>query len=157
MRLPGKIKGQGWHIPWYMRDPKHPNGPPVPVLIADADTGEIVNHNGNPAIVMWKVRARLFREGAYAADVVAAKITANQRDQILVGTGGCKVTSPLENAETVVTADKITWNTKASKIVAVGHAHVVRRPRNSSRDNPPITQEGGKITYDLARGEVSVQ
>src|SRR5438128_1754821 len=24
--LPGKLDGKGWHIPWFTRDPKDPNG-----------------------------------------------------------------------------------------------------------------------------------
>jgi hypothetical protein len=134
-----KVEGSGWYLPWYKRDPKHPDGPPIPVLIANAATGEITNHNSNPEIVMHHVQA--------------VRITANQEDQVIVGKGGCTVTSLLNPADTVLTADTITWDSGNTKFVAEGHAHVVRRPRNGV----PITQEGGKITYDLEKNTIDIE
>src|SRR5258705_8336032 len=80
-RLPGKIQGMGWHIPWYARDPKNPKGPTIPVLIADAVSGEITNQNDNPTIAMHQMRAKLFRDGQYIADVEADQVTADQRNR----------------------------------------------------------------------------
>ncbi len=149
----GKVNGRGWHLPWYRRDPMHPNGPPIPVLIAEAQTGEMTRRNGNPEIVMRNVQARLYQKGIYAADVHAAKIRANQQDSKVYASGGCRVNSILNPADTVLTADRITWETQNTRFVAEGNARVERRPRNG---DVPITQEGGKIVYDLEHNTVSV-
>ena len=58
LELLGAVKGRGWHLPWYERDPKNPKGPPIPMLIADAASGEIARRNGEPEIVMRRVHAR---------------------------------------------------------------------------------------------------
>lgn len=149
----GKVKGSGWYLPWYARDPKHPNGPPIPVLIANADTGEITNHNDNPVIVLHRVHAKLYQKGQHAANVVAAQVTANQQDQVIVGKGGCTVTSLLNPADTVLTADTITWDSDNTKFIAQGHARVVRRPLHGV----PMTHEGGKIIYDLEKNTIDVE
>ena len=153
MQQIGKVEGSGWYIPWYKRNPQNPNGPPIPVLIANAETGEIINHKNNPEIVMHRVRARLYQNGQHAANVVAAHVTANQQSQGIVGRGGCTVTSLLNPADTVLTADKITWDAGNTKFIAQGHAHVIRRPLHGV----PITQEGGKITYNLEKNTIDIE
>jgi hypothetical protein len=153
LELIGKVKGSRWHVPWYTRDPKHPNGPPIPVLIAEAATGEIARRNGSPEIVMRKVHARIFQKGVHAADLDAGKVRANQQEKRVFASGGCKVVSVLNPADTVVTADRITWDAANAQFVAEGHAHVVRTPRDGGL---PISQEGGRIIYDLAHNTVTV-
>src|SRR5689334_12779162 len=101
----GKVSGKGWYLPYYIQDPKRPNGPPMPVFIAEAKTGEILRKAGNPEIVMHEVQARLFQQGRYAADVRAARIRANQQDRQVYATGGCTVRSLINPADTVLTAD----------------------------------------------------
>jgi hypothetical protein len=153
LELVGKVNGSGWHLPWYIRDPKNPNGPPIPVLVADAETGEITKRNNNPEIVMHQVKARLYQKGVHAANIDAAKIRANQRDKKVFASGGCTVNSLVNPADTVLTADRITWDSSNTQFVAEGHAHVERRPANGGL---PIVQEGGTIVYDLERNLVTV-
>ena len=62
--------------------------------------------------------------------------------------------SLLNPADTVLTADRITWDAKNTKFVAEGHARVERRPRNGG---VPVTQEGGTIVYDMEHNTVTVQ
>jgi len=151
--LVGKVNGRGWYLPWYTRDPKKPNGPPIPVLIAEAETGEITKHNDNPEIVMRHVHARIYQKGVHSANVEAAKIRANQLERTVFASGGCTVTSLLNPTDTVLTADRITWDTENTRFVAEGHAHVERRPRDGGT---PITQSGGKIVYDTEKNTVTV-
>jgi hypothetical protein len=151
--LPGAIQGHGWHIPWMIRDPRHPNGPALPVLIADAQFGAITDRNGNPTVVLEHARAQLFHDGRHVADVQAAQITADQRRRVLTGTGGCMLKSvPTPESATVITADTISWDTRSNRIVAYGHAHV-----EGKRKKIPFSSTGGRITYDMARDEVRVE
>ncbi len=157
LALPGQVSGTGWHIPWRVRDPKHPDGPPIPVLIADASTGTVTNENDNPTVVLQAARAQLFREGVHAADIEAARISADQRHRVVKGAGGCTVRSagaPPDDpsAYTVLTADTVSWDTRTNKIVAVGNAHVSGR-----RHRTDFTHSGGCITFDMARDEVEVE
>ena len=151
--LIGKVNGRGWYLPWYTRDPKRPNGPPIPVLIAEAETGEITKHNDNPEIVMRRVHARLFQKGLHTANVDAAKIRSNQEEQVIYGSGGCTIKSLLNPADTVLTADRITWDTGNTRFIAEGHAHVVRKPQDGGL---PISQEGGKFVYDMEKNTVTI-
>src|SRR4051812_17146411 len=75
-QLPGEVTGFGLHIPWVKRDPEHPNGPPVPVLIADAKSGVLTNDEENPTVLLRDARVRLFRNGKPAATIDAPQITA---------------------------------------------------------------------------------
>ncbi len=153
-RLPGRVVGAGWHIPWRVRDPKHPNGPGLPVLIADAETGEILNSDANPTVQLGNARVKLFRNGLPTADVDAPQLTANQHDRIVIGTGGVRVNSLADPPDTVVTADKITWDTRTNVIVAVGNARVVRTPKAGGA---ALSQSGGRITFDTALKEFVVE
>lgn len=150
----GKLQGRGWYLPWYKRDPNNPKGKPIPVLIAEAETGEITKHGENPEIVMHRVHARLFQKGVHAANIEAATVRADQQAEKVVATGACRVVSLINPADTVLTADRITWYTANTRFVAEGHALVVRRPRDGGI---PITQEGGTIVYDLEHNTVTVQ
>lgn len=140
--LTGEVSGTNWHIPWTIRDAK---GRTVPALIADARQGEMNNLDDGYSMRLNGVKAKLFRDGVHTADIVAAQVDANSDDHMIIGTGGVRVTSLTSPPDTVVTADKITWDLNSSKMVAVGHALVTQRPRNGGI---PITQTGGRITFD---------
>ena len=144
LELPGRVSGKGWHIPWRMRDPKNPNGPPIPVLIADARSGVLTNDEENPTVLLRDVRARLYRNGKHTADIAAPEVTANQKERRIVGRGGVTFVSITNPPDTVVTADQITWDTKQSKVVAEGHARVTRRHKDGQTD----TTTGSRITFD---------
>ena len=151
--LVGKVNGRGWYLPWYKRDPKRMDGPLIPVLLAEAETGEITRHTDNPEIVMHHVQAKLFQKGIHAANIRAGTVRADQQAEKVFATGGCRVVSLVNPADTVLTADKITWESANSRFVAEGHARVARRPRNGGA---AITQEGGKIVYDLEHNTVTI-
>jgi len=140
--LTGEVKGTNWHIPWTIRNSK---GQTVPALIADARRGEMNNLDDGYAMRLHGVTAQLFQEGVHAADIVAGQVDANSEDKLIVGTGGVQVTSLTNPPDTVVTAEKITWDPHTFKMVAVGHAKVIQTPRNGG---VPISQTGGRIMFD---------
>ncbi len=148
--LTGEISGTNWHIPWSIRDAK---GRAVPALIADAREGEMNNLGDSSTMRLHGVRAKLFQEGVHAADIVAAQVDASSDDHLIVGTGGVRVTSLTSPPDTVVTADKITWDPRSFKMVAVGHAVVTQRPPHGV----PITQTGGRITFDTKFRKIEVE
>ena len=147
----GEISGTNWHIPWMVRNAK---GRAFPALVADARMGEMNNLDDSYTMRLHGVRAKLYQEGVHAADIVAAQVDANSDDHLIIGTGGVRVTSLTNPPDTVVTADKITWDPRSSKMVAVGHAHVEQRPRNGG---VPIIQSGGRITFDTKFQKVEVE
>lgn len=149
--LTGEISGTNWHIPWMIHDAK---GRAVPALIADARQGEMNNLDDSYTMRLHGVRAKLYQEGVHAADIQAAQVDANSDDHIIIGTGGVQVVSLTNPPDTVVTADKITWDPRSFKMVAVGHAKVVQRPRNGG---VPITQTGGRITFDTKFQKIEVE
>lgn len=148
--LTGEISGTNWHIPWTIRDAK---GRHVPALIADAREGEMNNLDASYSMRLHGVQAQLFQEGVHAADIKAAQVDANSDDHIIIGTGGVRVTSLTNPPDTVITADKITWDPRSFKMTAVGHAQVTQRPRNGGL---PITQSGGRITFDTKFQKIEV-
>lgn len=149
--LTGEITGTNWHIPWMIRDA---NGRAAPALIADARQGEMNNLDDSYTMRLHGVQAKLFQAGVHAADIVAAQVDANSDDHLIIGTGGVRVTSLTNPPDTVVTADKITWDPHSAKMVAVGHAKVTQRPRTGGI---PITQTGGRITFDTKFQKVEVE
>jgi|SRR5579871_1575119 len=144
--LPGKITGTGFHIPITKRDPKNPNGPPIPVLTADAQSGDIQNQGASPGIFLRGVRARIFREGKPAADLMAPQMTYDRSHKTVIATGGVRMASLPAPAQTTVTADQMTWDTATSQIVAVGHAFATTHQKGND-----IQQSGGRITIDMAK------
>lgn len=149
--LTGEISGTNWHIPWTIRDAK---GKAIPALIADARQGEMNNLDESYTMRLRGVRAKLFQAGVHAADIVAAQVDANSDDHLIVGTGGVRVTSLTNPPDTVITADKLTWDPRSYKMVAVGHARITQRPRNGG---VPITQTGGRITFDTKFQKIEVE
>ena len=149
--MTGEVSGTNWHIPWTIRDAK---GRIVPVMTADARVGEMNNLESSYTMRLHGVQAKLFQEGVHAADVVAAQVDTNSDDHVIIGTGGVRVTSLTNPPDTVVTADKITWDPRSFKMTAVGHALVTQRPRNGGL---PITQSGGRITFDTKFKKIKVE
>jgi hypothetical protein len=150
--LPGAITGSGWHIQWRERNPKRPEKP-LRVLEAVAQTGELADQDDTNTMRLREVRARLYRNGQAAADIQAPQLTANQRDRILVGTGGVTLTSLADPPDTVVTADKITWDTHTGKIAGVGNAHVLQRLPDGTINE----HQGYRVTYNNAEKTFDVE
>jgi hypothetical protein len=149
--LTGEVTGTNWHIPWMILDAK---GRKQPALVADAGQGKMTNLDDNYTMQLHGVRAKVFQDGVHAADIVASQVDANSTDHLIVGTGGVRVTSLTNPPDTVVTADKITWDPRAYVMVAVGHAVVTKRPHDGS---VPITQTGGRITFDTKFQKIKVE
>lgn len=149
--MTGEISGSNWHIPWTVRDAK---GRAIPALIADARQGEMNNLDASYSMRLHGVRAKLYQEGVHAADIVATQVDANSEDHLIVGTGGVRVTSLTNPPDTVVTADNITWDPRTFKMVAVGHAQVTQRPQNGGT---PITETGGRITFDTKFKKIKIE
>jgi hypothetical protein len=146
----GEISGTNWHIPWSILNEK---GQTVPALVADARRGEMNNLADSYTMRLHGVRAKLYSEGVHSADIVAAQIDANSNEHKIIGTGGVRVTSLTSPPDTVVTADKMTWDPRGFKMVAVGHAVVTQRPKDGGL---PITQTGGRITFDTKFQKITI-
>jgi hypothetical protein len=123
--LPGRVRGKGWRIFWRAND-QNPNAKPLPVLIADAEQGELINEDEVPSMRLKEVKAKLFREGAHAANVEAAQIDADRQNRKVVGTGGVVLRSLVNPPNTVVRAETLTWDTKTDQFIAEGDASVSR-------------------------------
>lgn len=149
--LTGKVTGKNWHIPWSIHDAK---GRTVPALVADAREGEMDNLQDGYTMRLHIVQAQLFQEGVHAADIQADQVEANSNEHKIIGTGNVRVYSLTNPPDTVITADKITWDPHSSTMEAVGHAHVTQRPHNGG---PPISQTGGRITFDTKFQKIKVE
>lgn len=147
--LPNAVTGKGWHLPWYTRDPNNPERQ-IPVFQADAQTGALTGNTDNITAQLHKVNVVLYRDGKPAATAQAPRLTANRRDKIIVGTGGVRIVSLTDPPDTVITADKIRWDTRTSHIVATGSAHAKGKMKNGL----PVDVSGNHITYDIARDEI---
>ncbi len=150
-RLEGAITGTNWHIPWTVRNAE---GKAIPALIADAREGRMQSFEDSYTMQLRGVRAKLFQEGVHSADIEAAQVDANSDDHLIVGTGGVRVVSLTNPPDTVITADKITWDPHSHKMVAVGHAQATQRPHDGG---VPITQTGGRITFDMQLKKIEVE
>lgn len=144
--LKGAVTGTGWHIPWRERDPKNPTRT-VPVLIADADRGALTNARGIPTAELRGVRVKIFDEGRAAANLSAARVTADRKRRILTGSGGCRLVSLDAARGTVLTADRMTWNVGGKRVEAEGNARVTGRAEDGTR----FAYSGSRILYDVAR------
>ena len=73
----------------------------------------------------------------------------------MLGLGGCTVHSLTDPPNTVVTADKITWNSRVSEVVATGNAHVTRRPLQGAPTDPPdIVLDADRIAWDIKQNKI---
>lgn len=149
--IPGEIHGRGWHIPWHARDPKNPHGPPIKVLTADAQTGSMAQQDTNIVLRLQHVHAKLYQEGKPAAIVDAGEITTDRDSKVVIGTGDVTVTSLTDPPDTVITADKMTWDQSTSKVIAIGNVHARQRKRNGQ---PSADTYSDRMEYDLATGRL---
>jgi hypothetical protein len=166
--VPGGITGTGWHIPWRAKDPKHPNGPPVIVLIADARNGAMDSQDDDVYVRLWHVHAQLFRDRKPSATVDAAEMTTDQHSKVVIGTGGVTIHSLPGAAKpphpqdakgenwlppnTTITADKMTWDTQTSKLIAIGHAHATQLAPGS---HIPTETSGERLKFDMETGDLT--
>lgn len=153
--LPVSVAGTDWHIPWRVPDPKNPNGPTVPVFIADARQGTIENEDNETTVLLKEVQARLYRDGVHTANIVAPQMTANESERVVVGSGGCTITSLTDPPDTIIKADTITWDTHTSKIVAEGEPTITSRLKNGT----PVTNAGAqRIIVDTSlKGKIDFE
>jgi len=130
-QLPGALTGTGWHIPLYVRDPKNPTGPLLPVMIADAQTGAMTtsDRHGESEVnaQLHGVKAKIFHEGKQTAEISAPQVTTNQITRVLVATGGVTIRSVNQKSDVTITADKVVWDTHTTKVIATGHPHIVEK------------------------------
>ena len=155
----GKVAGKGWYLPWYRLE----KGKYVPVLIANADNGDLLNKTGwnirhqrqNYLIAkMNGVNAEMYSMGKHTLNVVASHMTLDQKDNSLVGTGGCTVTSLQNPPNTVLTADRIEWKTDGRILRATGHTKLISQPKPQ---DAPITQEGESTIYDMVKEKIFIK
>ena len=151
--LKGAITGAGWHIPWSARDPKNPHGKPLKVLIADAEQGALKNDDGNIRMVLENARVKLFRDGKPSAFIDAKILSANREENVVIGTGGVVVNSLQNPPNTIITAEKMVWDTSGTKVIAVGDAQVKHRLKNGTL----ATSRGGRVTFDLKSEEIEIE
>jgi len=150
---PGSMTGTNWHIPWKAPDPKHPNGPLITVMIADAETGNLSVQDSNIHLRLDGVHAQLFRNARLAAKVQASEVNTDKHSRIIVGTGGVKVVSITDPPDTVITADRMTWDTRSSKVIAEGNAHAIQYRSQGTLPNETF---GDRILFDTETGKLSV-
>ena len=170
--FPGEVRGTGWHIPWYAPDPKNPKGPRQRVLVADAKHGVMDSRKDVLTIHMSDVIATLYQADKPSATILAPHVTTNQRDRIIVATGGVTIHSLIDPtadpkhlpsgqqasgrseggtnvntnqpSDTTVTADKMTWDSHTTTVVCTGNAVlIVKKP-----GSPDLTQYADRIIYN---------
>lgn len=146
--IPSSVSGKGWQLHWLTRDPKKDDGDSKPVLVADADWGEITNPD-NPTMELHIVTAHIYRNGAATCIVTAPIVRANQRDRTLFATGGVTLTSLTDPPDTVITSDTMIWDTHTSILKAIGHAHA-----RTQVGGKPGTMSGDVLIYDNKTQEV---
>ena len=146
--VPGAISGKGWIIKIKAR-PQSGNGPLETVLQANAETGIIKDtHNLNAELT--GVRAQLYQKGVQTATIFAPQASANQNAKTLLATGGVKVTSITDPPDTVVTADRLSWNANTNELIAIGNAHaVMHTPEGKERST-----SGDKLYFDTRLKEI---
>jgi hypothetical protein len=152
--LPGAVKGTGWHIPWYARDPKHPKATPQRLLIADAREGAMISKKDVRTLLLQDVKATMYYANKPSATIEAPHVTTNQRDRIIIATGGVTIHSVLDPnaanptkakpADTTVTADKMVWDSNTTQVVCTGNAHLVSKQKGS----PTTESFSDTIIYD---------
>lgn len=152
--LPGKVTGKGWHIRWRTPNLKNPKAEPWRVMEANARRGALADENRNATVRLAQVLARLYREGIPAAVMKADQVMANQTERIVVATGNVYFQSLPSPSETVVRADKITWDTRTNELVAVGNTYLNHQPRKRGL---PLVQSGGRVTFDTKLDEFKVE
>ena len=146
----GKVTWKGGYFPWYTYDK---DGNATPVMTAKAENGELLTKTGlnnkrKPEsyllLKMNQVTASLYSKGKRSVDIQANAMTVDQRNNLVLGTGGCTLHSLQEPPNTTLTADRIRWKTTGRTIIAEGHAHLV---------SPGATSESqftsNRLEYDM--------
>lgn len=158
--LPGAVRGTGWHIPWYAPDPKNPDGPPQRLLVADAKQGAMDSDKDVARIRLTDVQATLYHDGKPSATLDAPHVTTNERDRVIVATGGVTIHSLISPRnprrrvavppDSTVTADKVVWDSHKPEVVCTGHARLISKQPGS----PAIESYSEKIIYNTETGDV---
>lgn len=149
--LPMKVTGTGWHIPWRSPDPRHPKSPPERILTADADSGEVV-HRSDGILLLRSVRVLLYHQGQPALALTAQRLAAAERDRTIDAYGAVQLSSVPAPAANRIEADRVTWNTSSSNVLAFGHVTLWHRSRNGHQ----IKQTGTKAIYNLKSSDVRI-
>ena len=152
--IPARIDGKIWHIQWKARDTTKANAKALPVLTADAETGEFTSDTDPPAIGLNTVQAQIFQDGKHVANVTAARIDANRSDETIYGSGGVTIYSLVNPSNTTITADTMQWETDGSRLIAEGGAKLTRPARGKQQ---AFSQSGNRIIYDMKQGNFNVQ
>ncbi len=152
--IPARIDGKGWHIQWKSRDTSKTRAQAVPVLVADAETGEFTSDTDPPALGLNTVQAQIFQDGRHVADMTAARIDADRGEDTIYGSGGVTLHSLTNPLDTTITADAMQWQADGSRLIAEGGAKLTRPAQGKT---PAFAQSGNRITYDLKRGNFDVQ
>ncbi len=151
--IPGGVEGNGWHVTWYVRNHNTPDAPLLTSLKADAARGVVINHHGDPKSQLWQVQARLYQNGAIAADIKAGSITADQKSRVVNGNGGVKIVSRKNPPDTVITSKRMVWDTRTSLVQALGDVIA----RHYQKGKLSSEEYGQKMTYDINTGDLTVQ
>ena len=152
--IPARIDGKGWHIQWKSRDTAKAGANALPVLTADAQTGEFTSDTDPPAIGLNGVEAQIFQNGKHVANVAAGRIDANRGDETIYGSGGVTIHSLANPPDTTITADSMQWTTDGSQLIAEGGARLTRLARGKT---PAFSQSGNRIVYHMKQGNFDVQ
>lgn len=150
--LPGGVRGRGWHIPWREADPTHPKGPQRTVFVADAEEGEMTDPGDHLTLHLNGVRARLFRAGRPAADLIAQHVVTDRQSRIVHASGSVKIVSLANPPDTQITADRMTWDTRTSQVKAEGNARALHTYRDG---RPPDDTLAPRIDFDTATGRIA--
>lgn len=150
--LPGAVQGKGWKIRWTTQDPKDP-ARVVLVLIAEMEQGELFYKGKIPNLRMHNVKAQVFQEGKHSADIEAGLMEANREEQKLIGRNGVKLHTLVAPNLMQVSADKVTWNTKAHTALAEGSAHLNKA---ATEKTAAIVSQAPKIWMDTKTGEFRI-
>ena len=103
--IPARIDGKVWHITWNSRNTAKTGAKSLPVLTADAQTGEFTSDTDPPAIGLNTVQAQIYQDGRHIANLTAARIDANRGDETIHGSGGVTIYSLVNPPDTTITAD----------------------------------------------------
>lgn len=103
------------------------------------------------------VHATFYNEGQPSATLNAPAVTTNERDRILIATGGVTIHSVLDpmtapgqkakRADTTVQSDKVVWDSHTTQVVCTGNARLFRTQPGS----PDVSSQSNRILYDTAK------
>ena len=155
----GKVAWKGGYFPWNTYDKE---GRATAVMNAEAEDGEILtkvglNKKGKREtyllLRMNRVKAKLFSKGRHSVDIEATRMSANQHDDTVIGTGGCKMRSLQEPPNTTLTADTLRWKTTGHILIAEGNVHL------ESLASPTETKvaSGNHLEYDMDSEKVKIE